>query len=306
MTRFLAGRVLSMMISLFLIITITFILLHLIPGGPFSGEKALPEAVTEALEEKYHLNDSFWKQYTDYLKDVVKLKLGPSFQKKGYTVNELIGAGFSASAKVGSMAIMVSLLMGILLGIISALKYKRWQDQLTMLVATLGVTIPSFVSGTLIIYFFGVKLNWIPTFGLNGWTSYIGPVITLAFFSMAFISRLMRSSMLEVLRQDYIRTARAKGLSEFKVMSKHVLKNALIPVIAYVGPMSAAVLTGAFVTEKIFSIPGMGEMFVESVGNRDYTVVMGATILYAVILNIMNLMVDIVYSILDPRIRLYK
>ena len=175
-----------------------------------------------------------------------------------------------------------------------------------MLISIIGVTMPSFVSGTLIIYFFGVKLNFIPTFGLNGWTSYIGPVMTLSLFSIAFISRLMRSSMLEVLQKEYVTTARAKGLSWFKIIGKHVLKNAMIPIITYVGPMSAAVLTGAFVTEKIFSIPGMGKMFVESVGNRDYTVVMGATIFYAVILITMNLMVDIVYSILDPRIRVHK
>lgn len=295
-----------MIVSLLLIITITFILLHIIPGGPFSGEKALPVAVKEALEEKYSLNDSLWKQYWEYLNDAIKLQLGPSFQKKGYTVNELIASGFSASAKVGGLSIIVSLLIGIPLGIVSALKYKKWQDKLAMLISIIGVTMPSFVSGTLIIYFFGVKLNLIPTFGLNGWTSYIGPVMTLSLFSIAFISRLMRSSMLEVLQKEYVTTARAKGLSWFKIIGKHVLKNAMIPIITYVGPMSAAVLTGAFVTEKIFSIPGMGKMFVESVGNRDYTVVMGATIFYAVILITMNLMVDIVYSILDPRIRVHK
>ena len=295
-----------MIVSLLLIITITFILLHIIPGGPFSGEKALPAAVKEALEEKYSLNDPLWKQYGEYLKDAIKLQLGPSFQKKGYTVNELIASGFSASAKVGGLSIIVSLLIGIPLGIVSALNYKKWQDKLAMLISIIGVTMPSFVSGTLIIYFFGVKLNLIPTFGLNGWTSYIGPVMTLSLFSIAFISRLMRSSMLEVLQKEYVTTARAKGLSWFKIIGKHVLKNAMIPIITYVGPMSAAVLTGAFVTEKIFSIPGMGKMFVESVGNRDYTVVMGATIFYAVILITMNLMVDIVYSILDPRIRVHK
>ncbi len=295
-----------MIVSLLLIITITFILLHIIPGGPFSGEKALPVAVKEALEEKYSLNDSLWKQYWEYLNDAIKLQLGPSFQKKGYTVNELIASGFSASAKVGGLSIIVSLLIGIPLGIVSALNYKKWQDKLAMLISIIGVTMPSFVSGTLIIYFFGVKLNFIPTFGLNGWMSYIGPVMTLSLFSIAFISRLMRSSMLEVLQKEYVTTARAKGLSWFKIIGKHVLKNAMIPIITYVGPMSAAVLTGAFVTEKIFSIPGMGKMFVESVGNRDYTVVMGATIFYAVILITMNLMVDIVYSILDPRIRVHK
>lgn len=306
MARFLTNRVISMTISLLLIITLTFILLHVIPGGPFSREKALPEAVLKALEKKYHLDDPLWKQYIDYLKDVVKLKLGPSFQRKGYTVNDLIAAGFPASAKVGSLVVITSLLIGIPTGIISALKQNKWQDQLAMFISTLGVTIPSFVLGTLIIYFFGVKLDWIPTFGLKGWQYYIGPVITLGGFSMAFISRLMRSSMLEVLQQDYIRTARAKGLSEFRVIGKHAMKNALVPVVTYVGPTIAAVLTGSFVTEKIFAIPGMGKMFVESVGNRDYTVVMGATIFYAIFLIIMILVVDILYSIIDPRIKLHK
>lgn len=306
MGRFLTNRVISMIISLLLIITITFILLHVIPGGPFSREKALPEAVLRALEKKYHLDDPLWKQYIDYLKDVIRLDLGPSFQRKGYTVNDLIAAGFPASAKIGSIVVFTALLIGIPTGIISALKQNKWQDQLAMFIATLGVTIPSFVLGTLIIYFFGVKLDWIPTFGLKGWEYYIGPVITLGGFSMAFISRLTRSSMLEVMQQDYIRTARAKGLSESRVIGKHALKNALVPVITYVGPMIAAVLTGSFVTEKIFAIPGMGKMFVESVGNRDYTVVMGATIFYAIFLVIMILIVDILYSIIDPRIKLHK
>ncbi len=278
----------------------------MIPSGPFSSEKALPEAVIKALEKKYHLDDSLWKQYIDYLKDAIQLDLGPSYQKKGYTVNELIAAGFPASAKVGALVIIASLFMGISTGVLSAVKQNKWQDRLAMFVATLGVTIPSFVLGTLIIYFFGVKLHWIPTFGLKGWTSYIGPVVTLGGFSIAFISRLMRSCMLEVLQQDYIRTARAKGLSEFKVLFKHAFKNALIPVITYTGPMIAGILVGSFVTEKIFSIPGMGKMFVESVGNRDYTVVMGATIFYAIILLIMNFIVDIFYSIIDPRIKFYK
>lgn len=303
MGRFLANRIISMLITLFLVITITFFLMHAIPGGPFTREKSLPPKVIEALEAKYKLDQPLWKQYVDYLKGVVTFDLGPSFQRVGVTVNELIAKGFPVSAKIGGGSILLVLLVGIPLGVISALKQNKWQDQVVMVLATLGVTIPSFVMATLIIYIFSSKLGWLPSHGLTSWKHMIGPMIALGGFSLSFVARLTRSSMLEVLQQDYIRTARAKGLSEFVVVGKHALKNALIPVVSYIGPTIAAILTGSFVVEKIFAIPGLGKHFVESVGNRDYTVLMGVTIFYAAFLVLMILIVDILYGFIDPRIK---
>ncbi len=304
MGRFLVKRILTMVVTLFVIITITFIMMHAIPGGPFTREKALPEAVLNALNEKYHLDDPLWKQYVDYVKGVLTFNLGPSFQRAGVTVNQLIKEGFPATLKIGLASVFVIIIVGIPLGIISALKQNKWQDGLVMFIATLGVTIPSFVMATGIIYIFSAKLNVLPSNGLTSWKHMIGPVIALSGFSLSFVARLTRSSMLEVLQQDYIRTARAKGLSNNKVIYKHALKNALIPVVTYLGPMIATLLTGSFVIEKVFAIPGMGKHFVESVGNRDYTVLMGITIFYALFLIIMVLLVDILYSFIDPRIKM--
>lgn len=279
-------------------------MMHAIPGGPFTREKALPEAVLEALNQKYHLDDPLWKQYVDYVKGVLTFNLGPSFQRAGVTVNQLIKEGFPATLKIGLASVLVIIVVGIPLGIISALKQNKWQDGLVMFIATLGVTIPSFVMATGIIYIFSAKYNILPSNGLTTWKHMIGPVIALSGFSLSFVARLTRSSMLEVLQQDYIRTARAKGLSNNKVIYKHALKNALIPVVTYLGPMIASLLTGSFVIEKVFAIPGMGKHFVESVGNRDYTVLMGITIFYALFLVVMVLLVDILYSVIDPRIKM--
>jgi oligopeptide transport system permease protein len=205
--------------------------------------------------------------------------------------------------KIGLGAVIAIIVLGIPAGIFAALKVGKWQDNIIMLMVTLGVTIPSFVMATLIIYIFSAKLGWLPSNGLTSWKHMIGPVIALSGFSMSFVARMTRSSMLEVLQQDYIRTARAKGISENKVIFKHALKNALIPVITYLGPMIAALLTGSFVIEKIFAIPGIGKHFVESVGNRDYTVILGITIFYSLFLVVMVLIVDILYGIIDPRIK---
>ncbi|MEW9122835.1 MAG: ABC transporter permease [Thermotaleaceae bacterium] len=304
MGRFLVNRAVSMVITLLLIITITFVLMHSIPGGPFTREKALPEAVIRALEAKYNLDQPLWKQYVDYLGGIIRLDLGPSFQKVGVRVNDLIREGFPVSARVGGLSLLLIIGAGIPMGVIAALKQNKWQDQLVRFVATLGITIPSFVLGTLIIYIFSAKLGWIPSFGLKTPKHYIGPVIALGGYSLAFVARLTRSSMLEVLQQDYIRTARAKGLSEFSVIGKHALKNALIPVVTYIGPLVATLLTGGFVVERIFAIPGMGKHFVESVGNRDYTVLMGVTVFYAAFLIVMVLIVDLIYGLIDPRIKM--
>ena len=275
-----------------------------IPGGPFTSEKAVPPQVLEALNKKYHLDEPLYMQYLQYMKGVLTFNLGPSFKRIGVDVNDLIISGFPISAKLGLISTLVIVALGIPAGIVSALKQNKWEDYLVTVLATLGVAVPSFVMGAVIIYVFSSKLGWLPPFGLDSWKHYIGPVISLSGFSLAFVARLTRSSLLEVMQQDYIRTARAKGLPEIVVIVKHALKNALIPVVTYLGPMIASVMTGSFVVEKIFAIPGMGKYFVESVGNRDYTVLMGTTIFYAAIAIFMIFIVDILYGLIDPRIKL--
>lgn len=300
-------RIVSSLLTIILIATVTFSMMHSIPGGPFSREKTVPAEILKTLNEKYNLDAPLHEQYLDYMYGLfIKFDFGPSFSIIGTSVNELVDSGKDASIKIGLFASFVIILLGIPLGIISALKQNKPIDYIVMFMATLGVTIPSFVVATLIIYFFAGKLGWIPTFGLTDPRGYIGPVLALAGYSLSFVSRLTRSSMLEVLRQDYIRTARANGISEFKVIAKHAVKNALIPVVTYIGPMIAALLTGSFVVEKIFAIPGLGRYFVVSVGNRDYTTIMGMTILYSAFYIIMVLLVDIAYGFIDPRIRLGK
>lgn len=303
MKSFLLRRVVSLIITVILITALTFTMMHSIPGGPFTREKSVPPEILKHLNAKYNLDDPIPLQYLKYMKGLLTFDLGPSYSKIGTTVNELIITGLPASAQIGILASLVIIVLGIPLGIISALKQNKPIDYAVMFMATLGVTVPSFVVATLIIYFFAGKLGWIPSFGLRGPTSYIGPVIALAGYSLSFISRLTRSSMLEVLRQDYIRTARANGIREFSVIGKHALKNALIPVVTYIGPMIATILTGSFVIEKLFAIPGIGRYYVESVSNRDYTTIMGVTVFYAVFYIIMVLLVDIAYSLIDPRIK---
>ncbi|MBP3889122.1 MAG: ABC transporter permease [Cellulosilyticum sp.] len=304
MLKYSLKRIGSMIVTLFLVASITFCLMHAIPGGPFTSERNLTPEIEQALMEKYNLDAPLYEQYFDYMGNLLKGDLGVSYQKKGVTVNEIISQTFPASAQIGLLAVVVILLIGIPLGILSALKQNSAVDYVIMICATIGVTIPSFVVGTFIIYIFAGKLAWLPAGGLDEWKSYIGPVIALAGFSIAYVTRLTRSSMLEVLRQDYVRTARANGLSKWSVIGKHALKNALIPVVTYIGPMVASILTGSFVVEKIFAIPGMGKYFVESVTNRDYTVLMGLTIFYAAIYIVMVFIVDIAYGLIDPRIKL--
>ncbi|PKM68520.1 MAG: peptide ABC transporter permease [Firmicutes bacterium HGW-Firmicutes-2] len=306
MKGYYAKRIFSALITLLIITTLTFVMMHSIPGGPFTRERPVPAEILRTLNEKYNLDAPIYEQYFDYLKGLVTFDLGPSYSKIGTTVNDLIISGFPASAKIGLYATILIVLFGIPLGIVSALKQNKPIDYLVMFMATLGVTVPSFVMATLIIYFFAGKLGILPSFGITSPLGYIGPVLALSGYSLSFVARLTRSSMLEVLRQDYIRTARANGLSEFKVIYKHAIKNALIPVVTYIGPMVATILTGSFVIEKIFAVPGMGRYFVESVGNRDYTTITGITVFYAAFYIIMVLFVDIAYGFIDPRIKLGK
>lgn len=292
-----------MLITIILITTLTFTMMHSIPGGPFTRERPVPDEILRALNAKYNLDDPLPVQYLNYMKGLITFDLGPSYSKIGTSVNDLIVSGFPASAKIGLMATVLIIVLGIPLGVISALKQNKPVDYAVMIMATLGITVPSFVIATVIIYFFAGKLGWIPSYGLSDPKGYIGPVIALAGYSLSFVTRLTRSSMLEVLRQDYIRTARANGIKEFSVIMRHAMKNALIPVVTYIGPMIAAILTGSFVIEKIFAIPGIGRHFVESVSNRDYTTIMGITVFYAVFYLIMVFLVDVAYTLIDPRIK---
>lgn len=292
-----------MIVTLFSIALLTFILMHTVPGGPFTMEKQVPQAVLDALNEKYNLNDPLWKQFVDYMAGLLKGELGPSFKYQGKTVNDFIVNGLPYSAKLGGITLVFVLIASIPMGIIAALKNGKWQDMALMTFATLGVTIPSFVIATGLMYFFSFKLGWFPTYGVEKWQGYILPMIAMGGYSVSFLARLMRSSLLEVMGQDYIRTARAKGISETRVIVKHALRNALIPVVTVLGPTVANLLTGSFVIEKIFAIPGMGGYFVNSVTQRDYTTIMGMTIFYAAFLVAMIFIVDIFYCLIDPRIK---
>lgn len=303
MAKFLIKRMAMMLLTLFLITLLTFILMHAVPGGPFNGEKQVSKAVLDALNEKYKLNDPLWKQFIDYVGGLLRFDLGPSFKYQGKTVNDFIENGFPYSAKLGGITLIFVLLSSIPMGIVSALKNGKWQDMLLMALATIGVTIPSFVIATALIYIFSFKLSWTPVYGVDSWKGYILPVIAMGGYSVSFLARLMRSSLLDVMGQDYIRTARAKGISETRVIVKHALRNALIPVVTVLGPTVANLLTGSFVIEKIFAIPGMGGYFVNSVTQRDYTTIVGMTVFYAAFLIAMVFIVDLFYCLIDPRIK---
>ncbi len=303
MTRYILKRIGMMLITLFMIVLLTFILMHSVPGGPFTTEKQVAPAVLKALEAKYHLDDPLWKQFIDYVKGLVTFELGPSFKFTGKTVNDFIENGFPFSATLGLITLVFVLLTALPMGVVAALRNGRWQDMVAMALATLGVTIPSFIIAPTLIYFFSYVLAWCPTYGVDTWQGYILPVIALGGYSISFLARLMRSSLLEVMGQDYIRTARVKGISEMRVVFKHALRNALIPVITVLGPTIANLLTGSFVIEKIFAIPGMGSYFVNSVTQRDYTTIMGMTVFYAAFLIVMVFVVDVFYCLIDPRIK---
>ena len=304
MAKYILKRIATSIITLWAVITITFFMLRLLPGGPFTGERNIPEAIMQNLEVKYGLDKPLFEQYGLYLKNLLQGDLGESMKYAGKEVSEIISYSFPSSAKLGVVVISIALIFGITLGIIAALKYNSWPDSLCMVLATLGVTIPSFVLATVLLYIFGVKYKLLPVTGLNSPVSYILPALALGGYSIAFISRLTRSKLLETLNSDYIRTARAKGVSGFKVIVKHALRNTLIPIITYLGPLIAGILTGSFVVEKIFAIPGLGREFVNTISNRDYTVIMGVTVFYSSILIICNLLVDLLYGIIDPRIKL--
>ncbi len=303
MVKYFAKRFAMMLIALFMIVLITFVIMHSIPGGPFTSDRKVSEDVEKALNEKYNLDAPLYEQFFEYIGNLLKGDMGPSFKYTGKSVNDFIANGFPVSAKLGGITIIFVLIAAIPMGILAAIKNGRWQDMTVMAVATIGVTIPSFVIASVLIYTFSFRLDWLPTYGLDTWKGYILPVVALGGYSLSYLARLMRSSLLEVMGQDYIRTARAKGLTELKVITKHALRNALIPVITVLGPTVAGLMTGSFVIEKIFAIPGLGVHFVNSVSQRDYTTIMGVTVFYATFLLAMVFIVDIFYCLIDPRIK---
>jgi len=297
-------RVLLALVTLFLVAAITFALMNLVPGGPFLSEKAPSEATLKALNEKYGLDKPVIVQFKNYMEKAIRGDFGPSIKQRGRTVIQIITTGFKVSARVGGLAILLAVLAGVPLGSIAALNRGKWIDNIIIVISTSGIAIPSFVVSTVLMMILSVKLGWLPTYGLSSPLHYIMPVAALAFYPSAYITRLMRSSMLEVLGQDYMRTAKAKGLSQFASLFKHALRNAILPVVTYLGPLLAYTLTGSFVVEKIFTIPGLGNDFISSIINRDYTLIMGTTIFLAMLIISMNLLVDIAYKIIDPRIKL--
>lgn len=291
-------------LSIFIVATLTFFFMNLVPGGPFVAEKSISKEAQAALEAKYGLDKPLLERYATYMTDFVKGDMGLSLRQRGRTVSDIIFSKFPVSAKLAGFAVAVAVLVGIPLGCLSAYNRGKLGDNIIIVFATCGIAIPSFISSVILLYTFGSKLNILPTVGLNTMSSYIMPVTALAIYPTAYITRLMRSSLLDVMGQDYIRTAKAKGLSNFKILFKHALRNAVLPVVTYVGPMLASLMTGSFVVEKIFTVPGLGRDFVSAINQRDYTLIMGTTIVLATLIITANVIVDILYKIIDPRINL--
>lgn len=302
MLKYVAKRILLAVVTIFIICGITFFAMNAIPGGPFDGEKAVSAEVKAAMEKRYNLDKPVPQQFVIYMGNMLHGDFGIS-TKNGRDIKTTITESFSVSAKLGGMAIVVAVICGLIFGSMAALTRNRLPDRLIIFFSTLFTSLPSFVFATLLLLVFCVQLNWIPVWDANH-QSYVLPVIALSAYPMAYITRLTKTSMLDVMGQDYVRTARAKGVARMKVIFKHTLRNALIPVITYVGPMTASILTGSLVVEKIFTIGGLGAKFVDGITNRDYPMIMGTTIFLAVLMVTMNLITDIVYKIVDPRIKL--
>ncbi|WP_099159411.1 ABC transporter permease [Virgibacillus ndiopensis] len=306
MARYILKRLLMMIITIWIIVTLTFVLMKAVPGSPFNEERTTNETVQANLEAHYNLDEPYIVQYLLYLKSIVTFDFGPSIKQPTETVNDLLGRGFPISFELGIVTIIVAVISGIILGILAALRHNGIIDYVAMSFAVLGISIPNFVLATLLIQKLAVDWGLFPPATWSSPAHMVLPVIALATGPMAIIARLTRSTMLEVLTQDYIKMARAKGLSPWKIVFKHALKNALMPVVTIMGTLLAGILTGTFVIEKIFAIPGMGRYFVESINQRDYPVIMGTTVFYSAFLIFMLFLVDIAYGILDPRIKIHK
>jgi len=301
---FLLRRLLSTIPLLLAILFASFLFMRSAPGGPFDAERALPPQIEANLKAKYHLDEPVEKQFTRYMGGLLQGDLGPSFKYQARTVNEIIGQALPVSLVLGATALVFALLVGIPAGIVGALHHNRAQDYLTMSVSLLGICVPNFVLGPILIIVFSFAVGWFPAGGWGSWNQLILPALTLGAIRAAYIARLSRAGMLEVIHQDFIRTARAKGLRERIVVGKHALRVAILPVVTYLGPATASVLVGSVVVERIFSIPGLGSFFVNSALNRDYTMAMGTVLLYSGLLISLNILVDVLYAILDPRVEL--
>lgn len=304
MKKFVLKRLLMAIVTMWVIITITFVIMHAVPGDPFAREGKMPEQVYQNLRAQYGLDKPLGEQYVLYLKNIMKGDFGKSMKSQAETVNQMIKRGAPVSAQIGLQAFIISMILGPALGSIAALYQNKLPDYITMIIAIIGISVPSFIFATLLVQFVAKQVAWLPISGWGTFSHSILPSLSLALMPIAASARLMRSSMLEVLGQDYIRTARSKGLSKFKVIMGHAVRNAILPVVSTLGTTLSGLLTGSFVIEKIFGVPGLGNFLISSVTNRDYTLIMGTTIFYSFVLIILLLIVDILYVIIDPRIQL--
>lgn len=285
-------------------ITLTFIIMHNIPGDPFAKEGAMPPAVYENLVKYYNMEGTKLEQYVHYLKSILQFDLGPSLKSKTITVNEYIEKGLPVSFHLGLQSMIIAIFFGLILGVIAALYRNRWPDYMSMIVAIIGISVPSFILATLFINYLAVEWRIFPVATWQTWKHTVLPSMALAMMPLAYIARLMRTSMIEVMNQDYILTAKSKGLKRSAIILKHAIRNAILPVVTMLGILTANLVTGSFIVESIFGIPGMGEMFVKSILNRDYPVILGSTIVYSAILIFLIFIVDVLYTLIDPRIKL--
>ena len=304
MLAFAFRRLLTAIPTLLVLLALSFALIRVAPGGPFDAERTVPPEIQERLNETYYLDEPLWMQFGRYLGGLLQGDFGPSFQYKDFTVTELIAAGFPVSLQLGGLAMLLALLAGVSIGTVAALKQNSRVDHVAMSAAMTGISIPNFVLAPLLVLLFAVTLRWLPAGGLGTWQNLVLPVIALALPQIAYISRLTRGSMIEVLRSDFIRTARAQGLPLIEILVVHALKPALVPIVSYLGPATAGIITGSVVIEQIFGVPGLGRYFVQGALNRDYTLVMGVVVFYGVLIIVFNFLVDLAYRWLDPRVKL--
>jgi oligopeptide transport system permease protein len=300
---YIVRRVLWIIPVLFVVSVITFTLMHAAPGGPWSREKKLPQATIDRLNEIYGLDQPVWSQYLTWAGNLIRGDLGPSYKFRDRSVNDIVASGIWITVQLGVMAFLLSVILGIPLGVIAALRHNGWPDYVATFVSVIGICTPSFVGAILLLVIFSVLLRWFPTFGWDDPAHWVLPTVALALLPIAQIARYTRASMLEVTRKDYVRTAQSKGLKERSVVVVHMIRNALIPVVTILGPILAFLITGSFIIETIFSIPGIGKYYVTSISQRDYGVIMAMTMLYAAAIAVMNLVVDVLYAYIDPRIR---
>lgn len=304
MKKYIFKRIIYILIALFFIITLTFFLMRIAPGSPFASERALPPAIEKQLNETYGLDNPWYIQYRDYLLNILKFDFGESMKYKGRSTNDLIFSSFPISLALGLQSLFLAVGLGVLLGVISAMYHNKFGDYFATIMAVLGISIPSFILAGLMQYFLGLKLGLFPLSGWKGFSYTIMPSLAIALSYAGNVAKMTRSSMLEQNTSEYVKLARAKGLRKWAIVFKHSLRNALLPVITYLGPLTAGVITGSFIVENIFAIPGLGKHFVTSINNRDYTMIMGTTVFYSILLLFMVLVVDIIYVMIDPRIKL--